>query len=203
MKDNELVSYAMDFVSYLALKVGGIDRIVLYGSVVRGDFDEKSDIDLFVDSCENIGKKVEKSLENYMGTKRFKEWQLKGVKNEISVIAGRLDSEEWKNLKRSIMSNGIILYGKYTAKPKKVKHYVLVSFENIKPDKKRVVLFRKMFGFKVGNKKYDGLVKKTNAVRVGKGSILVPIEHFDKIRDYMKEKKIAVKVYDLWSDSDF
>jgi len=203
MKNNELVSYAMDFASYLALKVDGIDRIVLYGSVVRGDFDENSDVDLFVDSCEKIEKKVEKSLEDYRSTKRFKEWHLKGIKNEISAVVGRLDSEEWKNLKRGIMTHGIVLYGRYTAKAEKVKHYVLVSFENIRPDKKRVVLFRKMFGFKVGNKKYDGLVKKTNAVRVGKGSILVPIEHFDKVRDYMKEKKIAVKVYDLWSDSEF
>jgi len=71
MKNNELVSYAMDFASYLALKVDGIDRIVLYGSVVRGDFDENSDVDLFVDSCEKIEKKVEKSLEDYRSTKRF------------------------------------------------------------------------------------------------------------------------------------
>jgi hypothetical protein len=126
---------------------------------------------------------------------------LKGVKNEISAIIGKLDSEEWKNLKRSIMNTGIVLYGKYKSEAEKVNHYVLVSFENIKPDKKRVLVFRKLFGFKVNNKRYDGLVSKVNAVKVGKGSILVPIEHFSKIRDYLKEKKIAVKVYDLWSDS--
>jgi predicted nucleotidyltransferase len=203
MESNELISYALDFASYLVLKAKGIDRIILYGSAARGDFDEKSDVDLFIDSSEEIKKKVEKSLENYKGTKRFKEWQLKGLKNEFSMIVGRLDSEEWANLKRSIMNNGIILYGKYKAKAEKVKHYVLISFENIKPDKKRVLLFRKLFGFKVGSKKYDGMISKINAVRVGKGSILVPIEHFGKVRDYMKEKKIAVKVYDLWSDSAF
>lgn len=203
MERNELVSYALDFAAYLILKTKGIDRIILYGSAARGDFDEKSDIDLFVDSSEEIKKKVDKSLEDYKGTKRFGEWQMKGIKNEISVITGSLDSEEWVNLKRGIMNNGMILYGKYTAKAEKVKQYVLVSFENIQPDKKRILLFRKLFGFKVGGKRYEGMVSKINAVRVGKGNILVPIEHFDKIRDYMKEKKIAVKVYDLWSDSAF
>ncbi len=201
MEKNELIAYAMDVASYLISKVEGIARIILYGSVARGDFDEESDIDLFIDGDKKIGKAIDKALEDYRDTKKFREWRLKGVKNEISAITGELDSEEWKDLKRSIMNTGIILYGKYKAEAEKVNHYVLVSFENIKPDKKRVSVFRKLFGFKVNNKRHEGMINRINAVRVGKGSILVPIEHFHKVKNYMKEKKIAVKVYDLWSDS--
>ncbi|MBU3913179.1 MAG: nucleotidyltransferase domain-containing protein [Nanoarchaeota archaeon] len=201
MGKNELIAYALDAASYLVSRVEDIDRIILHGSAARGDFDEESDVDLFIDSDKKMGKAVDKTLESYKDTRKFREWQLKGVKNEISAITGKLDSEEWKDLKRSIINTGIILFGKYKAEAERVNHYVLVSFENIKPDKKRVSVFRKLFGFKVNDKRYEGLAKKINAVRVGKGSILVPIESFSKIRDYMKEKKIAVKVYDLWSDS--
>ena len=49
LKQNELIAYAMDFASYLISKVDGIHRIILHGSIARGDFDDESDIDLFID----------------------------------------------------------------------------------------------------------------------------------------------------------
>jgi len=94
---NELISYAMDFASYLIDKIPEIDRIILYGSVARGDFDKDSDIDLFIDTKEKIEKKIIKTLENYEKTSKFKEWKLKSIDNEIHTIIGELDSDEWKN----------------------------------------------------------------------------------------------------------
>jgi len=177
MERNEIIAYAMDFASYLVSRSEGINRIILHGSVARGDFDSESDIDLFVDITD---KKSEKKIriyeENYYKTNSYKEWKLKGVDNEISLIIGKLDSDEWKDLKRAIMNTGIVLYGKYTAENKEAKHYVLFSFENIKPESKRVGLFRKLFGFNAGKKKYSGLAEKFNMRRIGKGTILVPIE---------------------------
>lgn len=202
MQRNDLISYAMDCASYLISKIEGIDRIILHGSVARGDFDEESDVDIFVDtqnkSLKNIIKRI---LENYYKTNKFKEWELKSIKNSISIIVGKLDTEEWKDLKRAIMNTGIILYGKYKASAEKIYHYTLFSFENIKPDKKRVSLFRKLFGFKVGKKEYKGLLDKINALRIGKGTILVPIEHTNELKRYFQEEKVTVKLYDFWSDS--
>ena len=197
---NELIAYALDFASYLISKAEGIDRIILFGSIARGDFDEESDIDLFIDTKEIKEKKINKLIEGYYKTKKFKEWQLKGISNKISCINGILNADEWKDLKRSIISTGIILYGKYKEEAEKINQYVLVSFENIKPDKKRVAVFRKLFGFKTGNKKYFGLADKIGAVKIGKGCFLVPIEHFNEIKKFFQDKKIAVKLFDLWSD---
>ena len=70
---------------------------------------------------------------------------MKGIDNAISIIAGELNSEEWKNLKRAIMNTGIILYGKYKSSAEKINQYSLISFENIKPDKKRVALYKKKY----------------------------------------------------------
>jgi len=198
---NELTSYALDFTAYLISKIKEIDRVLLHGSVARGDFDEESDIDLFIDAKENLGKKVNKIVDNYYKTKKFRDWELKGIDNPISVIVGKLDSKEWKDLKRSIINTGIILYGKYKAESEKVNQYTLFSFEGIKPDKKRILIFRKLFGFKVGKKKYPGFIEKINGIKIAKGSVLVPIEHTNELKRYFQDKKVAVKLYDLWSDS--
>jgi predicted nucleotidyltransferase len=197
---NELISYAMDFVSYLISKEKVINQVILHGSIARDDFDEESDIDLFIDVDKKLEKKILKLKDNYLETKKFKEWVLKGVTNDISLIIGNLDSNEWKDLKRSIMNTGIILYGKYKSEAEKINHYTLFSFENIKPDKKRIAIYRKLFGFKQGKKEYFGIVSKFNAIKVGKGSLLVPIEHANELKKFFYEKKIGVKMFELWSD---
>lgn len=205
MEKNNLVAYAMDSASYLVSKIENINRIILHGSIARGDFDEESDIDLFIDIGKKIegkiSKRIEKVIDNYYKTKKFKEWELKGISNAISVVVGNLDSEEWKDLKRSIINTGIVLYGKYKSEVDKINQYTLFSFENIKPDKKRVTIFRKLFGFKVGEKEYPGLIDKINAIKISKGSVLVPAEHVNELKEYFQEKKVTVKLYDLWSDA--
>jgi len=202
-KRNELIAYAIDFASYLISKETEINRIILHGSVARGDFDEESDIDIFTDVIRydrRIEKKINNITNDYYKTKKFKEWELKGIKNTFSLIVGSLDNEEWKDLKRSIINTGIILYGKYKGEAEKIKQYTLFSFENIKPDKKRVAVFRKLFGFKLKNKSYPGIIEKYKGISVGKGAVLVPIESVNELKRYFQEKKISVKLYDLWSD---
>ncbi len=196
----EYIAYALDFASYLISKIKNVNKIILYGSVSRGDYDEDSDIDLFIDANKKYGKKINKIVEDYCRTKKFKEWELKGIDNQISAIVGTLDSKEWKNLKRSMLNTGIILYGKFKEETEKVNHYTLITFEGIKPDKKRVAVFRKLFGFKTGKKLHPGTVKNMGGLKIGKSSILIPIEHANKLEKYFREKKIPIKLYDLWSD---
>ncbi len=203
LQKNELISYTLDFVSYLISKTNKINRIILHGSVAREDFDEESDIDLFIDTKEKIEKKVNKILENYYKTKKFKQWELKGIENPFSFIIGNLENEEWKSLKRSIINTGIVLYGKYKAEAEKINQYTLFSFENIKPDKKRIAIFRKLFGFRIGKKHYPGIAEKIKAIKIGKGSLLVPAEHTNELKKYFQEKKVTLKLYDLWSDTAF
>ena len=202
LQRSELLSYTIDFVSYLISKIrdGKINKIILHGSVARGDFDEESDIDLFIDTDNKISASVEKIKQDYVKTSKFKEWQLKGIEKEFSIIVGKLDGNEWKGLKRAIMNTGIILYGKYKAEAENIKQCVLFSFENIRPDKKRIAVFRKLYGFNVGKKRYDGLVDRIGAIKVGKGGLLVPVEHANELKQYFQEKKVTVKLYDVWMD---
>lgn len=199
---NKLIAYALDFISYALSKTENINKIILHGSVARGDNNEESDIDLFFDSNDKkLEKKIKKIIEDYYKTKKYNEWKLKGIENPFSIIVGKLESDEWKDLKRAIINTGIILYGKYKGDIEKINQYVLLSFENIKPERKRVVVYRKLFGFSNGKDKYAGEVEKAGGVRIGKGVIILPVENMEKIKEYLKIKKISVRIYDIWSDS--
>ena len=201
---NEFIGYAMDCASYLISKIGNIDRIILYGSMASGDYDEESDVDLFIDAKDKkIEKKINGALKEYYKTRKFREWELKGIQNEFSIIVGNLDSDEWKDLKRAIVNTGIILFGKYKSDIEKINHYTLFSFENIKSNKKRIAIYRKLFGFKVEKKKYFGIAEKINTIRIGKGALLVPVEHTNELKNYLHRKKVAVRLYDLWGDRKF
>jgi len=199
---NELTSYAMDFTSFLIANTDDIDKIILYGSVARGDFNKNSDIDILIDTK---NKKSENRIniieDKFYKTENYKKWKLKGLENDLSIIVGKLDSEEWQDLKRAIINIGILLYGKYSSNIKKSNHYSIFVFENIKPDSKRISIHRKFFGFKINKKKYIGLIEKFDGTRLGKSSIIIKTEHAKKIKDLFKSKKITPKIYDVFSDS--
>ncbi len=200
---NELISYALDFVSYLVGRVEGVERVVLFGSIARGDFTVKSDVDLFIDTTQ---KKLEKVIplliEDFYRTEKAKRWALKGVKNLFSVIVGELDGSEWKDLKRAIITEGVVLLGKYKSDTDKVYQYVVFSFQNIVPESRRVSVHRSLFGFGMGGKQYKGLVHKYKGFSFGKGTIVIPVESAREVKKFFKERKVGVKVYDIWSDYD-
>lgn len=192
----------MDCAAYIIGNVAHIDTLILHGSITRGDYDEKSDVDLFIDTREKkTEEKIRRALENYYTTQTYKNWILKGVKNQFSPIVGNLESDEWKNLKRALMNTGIILYGKYKSSPEKLTQYLLCSFENIKPDNKRIALYRKLFGFTLKKRNYLGSIHEWNAKRIGKGSLLIPVEYANRANQFFKERKVLVKLYDIWLDS--
>lgn len=193
----------MEYASYLIHNMINIDSIILFGSVSRGDFDKESDIDIFI-NIKNSTKKdkeiIRKITNNFYNTKSFEKWKLLGIKNDFSVMVGNIDSDEWTNLRRSIMTDGILLYGKYLAKPKKMNHYVLVSYGSIKNDKKRVNLHRKLFGYALNGKRYQGTIEKENGIRVSSNSFLIKIDSYKKIKNIFDEMKINPKIIEVWKD---
>lgn len=194
-----LVAYALDFTSFLMEKLGGgaekINSIILFGSVARGEASEKSDIDIFVDLVSDE-KRMEKSIERIAGeffeSAIFRKyWKLMGIKNEINCISGRLD--EWKDIKRSIISDGIILYGKYKGRTKEGKKYAILSWKSIKPETKRAGFNKKMFGYKQRGKLYSGVLQKYSGEKLD-NAVLVPIEHANDAIRLFRKMRITVKI---------
>lgn len=203
-----LISYSMNFCSFiLDTSIGkNINKIILFGSVARGDFNKESDIDIFIDTNKDIEKQVEKYLNLYQKSKLNEIWTQKGITNDLSIKIGTLD--EWK-LRREIISSGIILYGKYNDLPKESKYYMMIKINDIKKKKtsNQVKIWRKLYGYKqkVGNKTYiiKGLVEENKGKKIAKSVFILPMENRTPILEFLIKNKLNYTVNELWSDSNF
>lgn len=196
---SKLLPYALDFASFLLQKVKkrqDIKNIILFGSVARDEADKTSDVDIFIDVVKEnlIFEKEYLGVVSYFyaSTKYTYYWKLFDITNEIKIHVGVL--EKWKELKPSIIADGIVLYGKFMQKTKTGKHVVFFIWENITPNSRRVLFNKQLFGYKQNEKHYLGLLEKYNGERMGKGSIVVPLEHSAIIHNHFKKYKIAVKI---------
>ena len=196
---SKLIAYALDFTSFLLQKVkdgSKIKNVILFGSVAREEADTASDVDLFVDVTEEslaLEKEINSCLEKFMASAKYKSyWALLGAKNPINLKVGNLDN--WKELKANIIADGILLYGKFKSEVKEGRHKSLFVWENVKPNSKRVLLNKQLFGYKHRRRFYDGLLQKHSGERLGKGCIIVPLEYSTLFHKLFRKYKIAVKI---------
>lgn len=96
-----------------------------------------------------------------------------------------------------MLISGICLYNKFKTKEIKGKHKTYFIWENIKPNSKRVLFSKQMFGYSQKGKQYPGLLNKFNGKRLGKGCISIPLEHAKTIHQLFKKHKITVKIKNL------
>lgn len=173
-----LLSYAGDFISYLIRAIDprlleSIQLIILFGSASRGDVTKQSDIDLFIDITSHEDE-IDKALVSI--TEEFYElseahWKPLGITYLISFKVGKL--REWEELHPSIITDGIILYGKYKPEHVNGRHFVLFSWENTKlSESNRVLLNRKLYGYNRRGQLYQGLLQKYDGEKLSPGSIL-------------------------------
>lgn len=197
-----LKDYAAYFTAFLLNNLKStqeIERIVLYGSVAKGEETKKSDIDIFVEvkkkstQFEKDLKKIEQAFYTSREASLFK---VKGIENIFSVKIGIL--QEWKELYPSIASTGIVLYGPYEAKelPTGVKHMIIIYWDAI--GKNRGSFLNKLYGFTVNGKTYEGILTKYGGKKVGKSSILMPIAHKQLIFNLLKEHKVSAKTIEVF-----
>lgn len=202
---SSLIGYALSFASFLLDSKTGerIDKIILFGSVARGDFDEESDIDLFIETDEINESEINKMLGLFISSRINETWKLKGVRNDISVKVGRL--KEWA-LRRDVISSGIMLYGKYNEMPGKMNYYLLIKMDvsRFKPSR-QMGIWRKLYGYRqrIGTKVYigKGLVEMLGGKKLGKTLILVPMEKRREIINFLNKNKVIYMVNELWSDT--
>jgi len=129
-------AYASYFVSYLLSNfkdIENIKKIILFGSVARNEASKDSDIDLFVEikkESKKFSEELQKTIEDFYKSREALIFKTKGIDNKINIITGNIDN--WKDLKKSIESTGILLYGKYL--PSKVEglKYSIIAWDNIK-----------------------------------------------------------------------
>lgn len=197
--NKRIISYAMDFASFLMDELGqkeaeNVRNIIFFGSAARDTATKDSDIDIFVDvaaESERMEGRVAFIADAFSRSASCRKWKLLGIKNRISCIAGRLD--KWKELKPSIISDGVVLFGRYKGSAKGKSH-VIFYWESVKPESKRVLLSKKLYGFSQNKTKYSGLVEKTSAIRLGSNCIIVPSEAAGPFRKVFDDIGVAPMV---------
>ncbi len=194
---SKLIAYALDFASFvIQKKQEDINNIILFGSVSREEAGKKSDIDIFIDvikSTPYLENELNKIKEQFLSSTKYNNyWRLLNIKNEIKLTIGEIN--EWKELKPSLVANGILLYGKFKPEVEGGKHKTFFVWENIKPNSKRVLFNKQMMGYKQNGKFYEGLLQKYKGERLGKGCIVVPLEHSNVFLKLLRKYKAKVKI---------
>lgn len=195
-----LLGYATTFAGFLLQNINDdmtkIKSIILFGSVARGTSDPTSDIDIFVETMKNarLQRKINRIIDQFESSELYRRyWKLLGVKNTIKVIADSL--ENWPDLKESIWSNGIVLYGKYQTRLTKKENIVILVWKNPKSEIKRVHLNKKIYGWNYKKRHYAGILENTNTMHLGPGVLLVPIENVRFYIDLFKKFNINFKAF--------
>ena len=169
--------------------------IIIFGSYATATNTKESDIDIFIDinaKEKEYSIEVKKIIEKFYESKFYKNyWKIKGFNNSFNVIIG--DINKWKELKDNIISTGITLYTKFKSIPDNQKHSLLIYFENIKPETKRVLLYKNLYGYNTKGKHYTGLIEKYNGIKINKGTVLVPLEYKNVFIMLFKKFNITVK----------
>src|SRR3989338_11295647 len=144
-----IMAYIYDFISFLFEKElkSEIKNIILHGSVASGNYDEKSDIDIFIEPWDRRKKTtIEKNIKEQLSKfedKAARIWYPMGIKNTFSIIVDDLNSPKWKNVRYDIVSNGMLLYSKFKSIPENLQHNVLITFSTNKlkqSDKMKLII---------------------------------------------------------------
>jgi len=194
-------AYASYFVSYLLLNIkddSNINKIILFGSVAKNQANKESDIDIFIDvikKSKTFENQIQRILNEFYKSREAILFKTKGIDNKINLIIGKLD--EWKDIKKSIESTGIILYGQYfSVSISKNRKYILISWEKI--GKNRGAFLNRVYGVKVNKKHYSGIIEQFNGKKIGKSSIMLPIEYKDKIFPLLEKYKVNAKIIEVY-----
>ncbi len=203
MKQTEVLAYTYEFISMLLeeeLIKNALKKIVLFGSVARDDFSEKSDVDIFVELTElsnaNKTESIIKEKINRFEIIAEKTWALRGINLPIKVIVGKVGDETWASLKDEIKQYGITLYGEYK---EYVENYALISYSlNQLKQRQKMSFLRRMYGYKnTKNKKVytkTGLLSTLNAVKTAANQCIVKADQVKTIIHLLKEFSLQYKI---------
>jgi len=193
-------AYASYFVSYLLTKIKdeNISNIILFGSVAQNQATKNSDVDIFIEirkKTKKFKEKISQITKEFYQSREALLFKNKGIDNKINIITGKLN--EWENLKKSIESTGIVLYGSYIPSKKvKGKKYSIFFWDKI--EKNRGAFLNKIYGFKIHNKKHQGILERFEGKKLGKSSIMIPVEHREEIIKLIKHHKVHSKIIEVY-----
>ena len=193
--------YASYFSSYLLRELNdtsNIRQIILFGSAARDEAVKDSDVDIFIEinkKNRKLEEKIKKITDSFYRSREALLFKTKGVDNKINIIAGKLD--DWIKLKDSIESTGVVLYGPYISSGVEGRKYIIISWDKVKFN--RGAFLNKVYGFSVKGKRYSGLLEGLKGRKLGKSTIMVPVESREEILKLAKKYGADARILEVWA----
>ena len=171
--------------------VRSIKLIILYGSWAKGEASKKSDIDLFILASKNDRDKIEDIISKG-------DFRVQPVIRSVAEL-NTTDS----GLLANVLKDGKILYAKNfeldASKILKHKPAVIYSFklDNLNQQTKRK-FNSALYGTKIKNYKYIGMVEQFGGIQLGRGCILIPESRRKQIESLFESYKIKYEKITVW-----
>ena len=195
-KDRELIE---KFVRH-AKNIPELECIILFGSMVRGEADKRSDIDLLlVFDCEKPKSYISDIISIITSLKPHRE-----IKPTITNLS---DYDE--EFLQTVMREGKVLWGKVVVSTNSLslKPYRLISYDisKLKPSKKVKISrlihgyeSKKMINGSLKHYKYEGLKDKYDVNIVSKNTILIPEKYSKTFLAYFKKYNVLYEEKQIW-----
>lgn len=178
-------------------EIEDVKAIVLYGSIARGEYTSRSDIDLLILTTENMTSKEiqDKIIELESETGRNVQPTIRTLKELQKTDTGLL---------QNIFQEGRILYLREVLDiPSTIllqqKPYLIYSFQISRLAQKDKARFNRQF-YEQAKKgyKYKGLLQETGGQKLSAGCVLVPHAGKQKIEKFFKKFKVQFNQLKVW-----
>ena len=167
---NKKLASALNFVSFLLLNLTEKEREEIKQVLL---FDSK----VFIDSLNGkLGSRITEIARQFA--------------YPIDFSVGKIEDQKKT-------TQAFVLYSQLQLHQKAGTPRTLISWEVIKPDSKRVLLNKRLFGYVQFGKSYLGLVQKYSADKLGKGCISVPTQYAQQFLKVFQEMKISIVVKEV------
>ncbi|MBI5332058.1 MAG: nucleotidyltransferase domain-containing protein [Candidatus Aenigmarchaeota archaeon] len=198
-------AYALSFAAYLMKELANkklmdeINRIILFGSVAKSESTKESDVDIFIKTdkkSDKMVKIIQTMASEFYDSREALLFKTQAIDNKLNIIVGKLS--DWKDIHRSIMSTGIVLWGRYEEKekPSDTEHEIIFYWDSIGIN--RGSFLNALYGFTANNKRYPGMLEKFGGKRMGKSCIIIPVQHREDVIALFKKYKVSAKAIEVF-----
>jgi predicted nucleotidyltransferase len=178
-------------------KIEDVKAVILYGSLARGEFTSRSDVDLFILTTDDkTQKEVEDKvikLESEIG---------RNIQPTIRTITELQKTDT--GLLQNIFQEGKILYLKEPSDiPSAIllqqKPYLIYSFQiSSLPQKDKARFNRQLYEQTKKDYKYKGLLQEIGGQKLSSGCIMVPHMQKEAIEKFFKKFKVKFEQLKVW-----
>ena len=178
-------------------KVEDVKSVILYGSLARGEFTSRSDIDLFILTTED-----KTQIEIHDKVIELEPEIDRNIQPTIRTSAELQKTDT--GLLQNIFQEGKILYLKEpydipSAILLQQKPYLIYSFQiSSLPQKDKVRFNRQLYEQKRKGYKYKGLLQEIGGQKLSAGCVMIPYEQKKKIEKFFKKFKVKFEQLKVW-----